>query len=160
MSGLASTRPEAFELRDRVSEPERLYISAHYYGDIEGDLNKQIETYELWRRTYPRDWTPYNNLTGIYSDTVGDFEKALEMAQKALELQPDHQFPYNNLSSVYFQMGLLDEAKAIFERAVAKGFDDTKMRATQIDVAYLEGDRVRMKEHLSAFEGRAGELVA
>ena len=67
-------RTRAYELRERVSEPERLYITAHYYGGL-GDLQNQIETYELWKRTYPRDFTAPNNLAVIYNET-GQPEKA------------------------------------------------------------------------------------
>ncbi len=146
-------KKKAYELRDRVSELERLYITAHYHGAVEGDLDKQIETYELWRRTYPRDWTPYNNLSGIFYDSTGDFEKALEMAQRALELQSDHQFPYSNLSRAYLKLGRLDESTAIFEQALSNGFDDASLRSDQIMVAYLEGDESAMEAHLAIFEG-------
>jgi tetratricopeptide (TPR) repeat protein len=50
-------RQKAFELRDRASEREKLYITAHYYADS-GQLEKGIAAYELYRQTYPRDSTP------------------------------------------------------------------------------------------------------
>nr|MDP9146717.1 hypothetical protein [Acidobacteriota bacterium] len=37
---------KGFELKDRASEREQLYISAHYYGEVTGELDKQVETYE------------------------------------------------------------------------------------------------------------------
>src|SRR5207237_772994 len=48
----------AYQLRDRVSESEKFYIITHYHDIVTGDQEKAIETYELWRRTYPRDTTP------------------------------------------------------------------------------------------------------
>jgi tetratricopeptide (TPR) repeat protein len=45
---------KAFELRDRASEYERLYITAYYYFNI-GQLDKTIEAWELMKQTYPRD---------------------------------------------------------------------------------------------------------
>ena len=51
-----------YGLRNRVSERERLYIEARYTDIVTGDLQKQIETYSRWKRTYPRDWTAPNNL--------------------------------------------------------------------------------------------------
>ena len=50
-------RQKAFELRDRASEREKLYIMSHYYADS-GQLDKGITAYELYRQTYPRDATP------------------------------------------------------------------------------------------------------
>ncbi len=144
---------KAFEFRDRVSEPERLYLSVHYYQDIDGDLDKTIEIYELWRRTYPRDWTPYNNLTGIYVDDIGDFDRGLEMALKTLELQPDHVFPYANLAEVYLNLGRLDETKTVIQQARDKGFDNPSFAAQEIQIAYLEGDDAAMAERIKAHEG-------
>ena len=47
-------RQKAFELRDRASEREKLYIMSHYYADS-GQLDKGITALELYRQTYPRD---------------------------------------------------------------------------------------------------------
>ncbi len=46
---------KAYELRDRVSEREKLYITEHYYETVTGELDKEIETLELYQRTYPSD---------------------------------------------------------------------------------------------------------
>src|SRR6202140_3803042 len=58
-------RQKAFELRDRASEREKLYIMSHYYADS-GQLDKGITALELYKQTYPREMTPYNNLASIY----------------------------------------------------------------------------------------------
>ena len=50
---------KAFELRERTSEREKFYITSRYYSDATGDLEKAIETFELWKQTYPRDFTPF-----------------------------------------------------------------------------------------------------
>src|SRR5205823_8478994 len=52
---------KAFEMRDRVSEHERLYITAHYYGDTLGDIERQLQTYELYKQPFPRDSFVWNN---------------------------------------------------------------------------------------------------
>jgi hypothetical protein len=49
---------KAFDLRDRASERERFYISAHYYGDATGEIDKGAEIYEQWKQSYPRDNVP------------------------------------------------------------------------------------------------------
>src|SRR5208337_4634127 len=77
-------RQKAFELRDRASEREKLYITSHYYADS-GQLDKGITAYELYRQTYPRDSIPFNNLAAIYNE-LGQFDNALENAKRAVEL--------------------------------------------------------------------------
>ena len=74
------TAQKAFELRDRASEHEKLYIMSHYYVDS-GQLEKGITALELYKQTYPRDSTPYNNLAVVYIQ-MGQFENALDNARQ------------------------------------------------------------------------------
>ncbi|MEE9562251.1 MAG: hypothetical protein V3W50_04180, partial [Thermoanaerobaculia bacterium] len=150
-------RQRAFELRDRVSELERLYISAHYYGAALGDLDKQIETYELWKRTYPRDWTPYNNLAVGYTHQIGDFDKALSEAQEAFRLQPDHVFTYQNLAWAYLTVGRADEAASISRQALDKGYDTLTTRFVLWLIAKSEGDEVAAQQQVDSQIGAWGE---
>ena len=60
---------KAYELRDKVSERERLYITAHYYGYVTGQIDENMKTYELWKQTYPRDFVPHANLAVGYFAT-------------------------------------------------------------------------------------------
>ena len=87
-------RQKAFELRDRASEHEKLYIMSHYYADS-GQLDKGISALELYKQTYPRDSIPYSNLAAIYNQ-LGQFDNALENAQQAVELDPDSASGYSN----------------------------------------------------------------
>jgi serine/threonine protein kinase/tetratricopeptide (TPR) repeat protein len=149
-------RERAFELRDRASERERLYIEAHYYRDITGDLGKTIETYEMWAKTYTRDWTPANNLSTQYL-TMGQYDKAVEHGRRAVELMPDHVFPYLNLGYSFLGQGRSDEAKATFERAVERGFEEELLQLGLWIIARLEGDEAAKKEQEAWYEGRMGE---
>jgi eukaryotic-like serine/threonine-protein kinase len=53
---------KAYELRDKVSEYERLYILWNYYTRVEINDAKAKETLELLTTTYPRDFAAKNNL--------------------------------------------------------------------------------------------------
>lgn len=103
-------RQKAFELRDRASEREKLYIIAHYYADS-GQLDKGITAYELYLQTYPRDPAPYNNLSLIYNQ-LGQFDNALENAKRAVELDPDMLSGYSQVAEAYIGLNRLDEARA------------------------------------------------
>ncbi|MGB7640779.1 MAG: protein kinase, partial [Terriglobales bacterium] len=118
-------RQKAFELRDRASEREKLYIIAHYYAD-NGQLDKGITAYELYRQTYPHDATPCNNLSIIYSQ-LGQFDNALENAKRAVELDPDMLSGHEQLAQAYIGLNRLDEARAsinaVFQhKGSTKGF--------------------------------------
>jgi eukaryotic-like serine/threonine-protein kinase len=49
---------KAFELRGRVSEREKYWVSVNYYSAATGELEKASETCELWAQSYPRDDVP------------------------------------------------------------------------------------------------------
>jgi len=110
---------KAFERREHVSEKEKLYIAARYYSNVTGETEKAIETYQLWRQMYPRDWIPANNLGNEYV-RVGRLEKAIEASQTALRLNPNSTFPYATLSRAYMRSGHFAEAKAICEKTVRR----------------------------------------
>ena len=103
-------RQKAFELRDRASEREKLYIMSHYYADS-GQLDKGITAYELYCQTYPRDSTPFNNLAVIYNQ-LGQFDNGLQNAKHAMELDPDMLNAYGQVASAYAGLNRIDEARA------------------------------------------------
>src|SRR5438445_2455493 len=103
-------RKKAFELRDRASEREKLYIASHYYADA-GQLDKGITALELYKQTYPRDFVPFNNVASIYNQ-LGQFENALDNARQAVEIDPEGGTGYENLAQAYAGLNRLDEAKA------------------------------------------------
>ena len=67
---------KAYDLRDKVSEPERLFIEGFYYSYGTGELEKARGVFDLWRQTYPNMFVPYLNL-GDISGAMGDWESAL-----------------------------------------------------------------------------------
>src|SRR5258708_29021000 len=82
---------KAYELRERASEREKLYITGHYYDIVTGDLEKAEELYQEWIRAYPRDSRPVSNLTLAYQ-TLGDYDKALATATEDLRVDPNDLF--------------------------------------------------------------------
>src|ERR1035441_6043350 len=108
---------KAYGLRDRVTEREKLRITADYFN-ARGELEKETQTYELWMASYPRDDVPPNNL-GVNYSLMGQVEKALPEFQEALRLSPDDVSGYSNLGSSYLWLNRLDEAKAQCDQALA-----------------------------------------
>jgi serine/threonine protein kinase/tetratricopeptide (TPR) repeat protein len=108
-------RRKAFELRDRASEHEKLYIMSHYYADS-GQLQKGITALELYKQTYPRDMTPYNNLANIYFQ-LGQFDNAIENARLSIQYDPESIASYSLLGMSYAALGRVDEANATIQQA-------------------------------------------
>jgi tetratricopeptide (TPR) repeat protein len=97
---------KSYELRERVSERERFYIDARYYGQVTGDLEKSRKVYELWAQTYPRDLIAHGNLSAIYGQ-LGRFDKALAEGTESLRLQPSSCQVYALLVAFYFHLNRL-----------------------------------------------------
>src|SRR5713101_5768605 len=149
---------KAFELRDRASEPERLYITAHYYTDVTGELDKQIATYELWRKTYPHDSIPTANLSIAYFST-GESEKALELQLEALKIAPDNSFIYDNTANTYEALNRFEEAKTIERQAIAHGIDKMSQHTTLYEIAFAQGDTAEMRRQVEWARGKADEWL-
>ncbi len=138
---------QAYERRDRVSEPERLYISARYYGAVQGDAGKVIEAYNLWKQTYPRDFTPSNNLASEYLQ-IGQPEKAADAARRAIELNPDAAYGYTNLAWALRRLNRPDEARTIAEQGISRGLD---VHRHLFEIAFLQGDSIATQHELDWF---------
>jgi tetratricopeptide (TPR) repeat protein len=149
-------RKKAFELRDRVSELEKLYIMAHYYNAVTGEVQKAIETYRLWKQLYPRDWAAPNNLAVIYNQ-MGQFEQAIPEAQEAMRLNPTHPFPVGQLSQAYAGLGRFEEAKAVLEKMLAQGMDAPYAHFGLYFVALEQEDAVGIQRQVEWARGKPFE---
>jgi tetratricopeptide (TPR) repeat protein len=146
-------RKKAFELRERVSEPEKLYITAHYYASVTGETEKARNTYELWRRTYPRDATPHINLAAIYN-TLGQYETALEAAREAKNLDPNSPFVSANLVHGYMGLNRFEEAKAIREEEITQKRENVGTHISLYTIAFVQGDAAAMQRHADWAKGK------
>jgi len=150
-------RQKAFELRDRASEHEKLYIMSHYYADS-GQLDKGITAYELYKQTYPRDSIPFTNLAAIYNQ-LGQFENALENAKQAVELDPDGISGYSNLANAYAGLGRVEEAKATINVAIQRKVGGASDHLILANMAWAQNDTATMEKELQlAAVGPDGEL--
>ncbi len=139
-------RQKAFELRDRASEREKLYIMSHYYADS-GQLDKGITAYELYRQTYPRDATPFNNLAAIYNQ-LGQFDNALENAKRAVELDPDMVSGYENVFQAYVGLNRTEEARAVFITALQRKVSLALFHVGLAGLDWCEGKDADMEKEL------------
>lgn len=149
---------KAFDLREHVSEKEKLYIAAHYYTDVTQEIDKAVAAYELWTQTYPHDWIPYNNLADVASRS-GLIDKAIPAAQEALRLNSNSWFTYGVLSNAYLRASRFAEARAICDRALAEKHAGATIYNTLLRVAYIEGDQATVDKVLDAAKGKPTESL-
>ena len=153
-------RQKAFELRDRASEREKLYITSHYYADS-GQLDKGITAYELYRQTYPRDSIPFNNLAAIYNE-LGQFDNALENAKRAVELDPEMVSGYENTAAAYAGLNRIEEARATVNAALQHKASAPGFHLGLAGMDWCEGKEADMEKELQSAsatpEGEANVL--
>ena len=77
----------AYALRGAVSERESLYITQHYQRLVDGDIEGAIDTLQMWKRLFPRDYVPWNNLASL-SLLIGRHRQGLADGQAVAAAEP------------------------------------------------------------------------
>mgnify|MGYP000995254147 CR=1 FL=1 len=144
----------AYELRDRVSEYERLYITSHYYGNVTDEVPKYIEVLRAWQRTYPNDFTAANNLAVIHLQ-LGDYPAARDAAREALRLAPRHLLPRLNLSWALLFNGEIDAAATTAREAIDANLATDFTREVPAWAAYFRNDAAGLAREI-ADQGELG----
>ena len=147
---------KAYELRTRVSEPEKLYIESHYYEYVTGDLEKANQAYELWAQTYPRDWLPRNNM-GFINWRLGRNDKSLDEFREAHSLNPESALIYVNVVRAYVSLNRFEEARATIVEAQTKALDSLFLRVALYRLAFLQNDSAEMAKQVEWARAQPGE---
>ncbi len=147
---------KAYDLRERASEREKLYIMGHYYGEITIDGEKALAVYEQWRQTYPRDTVPWDN-GALVSAALGRHEQALQLALQAMRLSANDPYAFQNAAGAYLSLNRFDEARSLVEQAVAQGLGSEGLRFTAIDLARIRGDQDAYNQQMAAVAGKPSE---
>jgi len=151
----AENGKKAYELRDRVSERERYRITAYYFNDVLGEIEKGMEAYEQWAKSYPQDWVPLVNLSVDYA-LLGQFDKAIAEGEAQQRIAPSLA-GYGNLASWYICVGRMKEARDTVAEAQQKGFDGLLLRNDLYGLAFLARDNAEMERQVAWAAGRPGE---
>ena len=141
---------KAFQLRERVSEGEKLLIAASYYGYASGQLDKAAQTFEEVARIYPRSTLAYNGLA-VLCQQLGQYQKSAEAARALLQLGPDDTFAYTNLAGAELALQHLDQARQVIQQAHSRKLDDYLMRVDLYALAFLGADSAGMAEQQQWF---------
>jgi len=144
---------KAFQLRERVSEGEKLVIAAAYYGYASGQLDKAAQTFEEVTGIYPRGTVAYNSLAVLNAE-LGQYGKSAEAAHTLLQLDPDDAFAYTNLANDGLALQRFDKARQIIHQAHDRKLDDYLMRADLYALAFLGADAKGMAEEEQWFAGQ------
>lgn len=146
----------AYQLRDRVSDREKLKITASYDIDVMGNLERAQQTCELWAQTYPRESAPHTFLAAMILPVFGRFEQSVEEARKAIEIDPDFAISYLILASGYQELDRLREAENVLRQASERRLDIPDFLLQRYDIAFLKADQGRMGREVALAHGKPG----
>jgi eukaryotic-like serine/threonine-protein kinase len=147
---------KGYELKDRASEVEKLYIESHYYDDVTLDFEKALAVYAEWRRTYPRDTIPYDNGALAYSQ-LGQYAKAVDLASQATRIDPNDGYGYSNLTLAYMGLNRFDEAESVAEQAAERKISGQLLDHALLDIDYIRGDWTSYNRRLEQARGKPEE---
>ena len=142
----------AFELRDRVSERERFFISWRYYRDVLQAWDKALDLARSWTATYPREAGAFNSL-GIAYIRLGRFEDAVAPLNEARRLDPKFTLAYSNLAGTLLSLNRFDDARAVLREAAQRRLDFIGARRLSYLIAFVQGDTATMEKELDASVG-------
>ena len=145
---------KAFRLSEHVSERDKFYIASSYYLFGTGEMEKAIQTYQLWVQSYPRDWLPLLNL-GVAYGVVGQYQKAADATVESLKLYPENVTAYENLAGFYLAMGRFPEALETTNQAFARKLDEEVFHTNLYGLAFVQGDSAAMAQQAAWFNGKA-----
>ena len=139
---------KAYDLKDRVSDRERFYITSHYEHFYTGNYEKAISIYELQQQTYPADSGPIDLNLGVIYQQLGELEKAKATYLEAAKKQPDSQLVMGQLTGIYIATMHLDEARAMLDKAFANEKESDDYHVTLLQIAFFADDSAAVKREI------------
>lgn len=150
---------KAYELREAVSESEKLRITYYFHNFVNGELDKAIDTLELWRNTYPNFVVSYVSLSDSM-ERIGQSAKAVAFAREGIRIDPNYATIYMNLVESLVSLGRYDEAKQTCKLAFERNLDGTYFHLFPLMIAFIENDESAIQTDLRWFAGRDDEHIA
>jgi hypothetical protein len=149
---------KAFRLVDRVSEYERVQITAYNYRAT-GEVDKEIDAWQRGFGDHPRQWVFHNQLSLAYID-LGRYEEGLKEVLKATDWQADVEPPWRRVLDAYICLDRLGEAKEVAEKVRARGLDGPRIHQRFLEMAYVEDDQAAISREIQWFAGKPEEYLS
>lgn len=152
----AESDRKAYELRHRVSERERFFITAVYHRNVTGNLQKALQALQLWAQAYPRDILPHSLLSGFMSQGLGKYQLSINEGKLALSLDPEFTPAYVNLAFSQLYVDRPQEAESIVQAAFAHKLQTPELLLVQYLLAHQKGDETAFGRTETAGQEKSG----
>jgi DNA-binding winged helix-turn-helix (wHTH) protein/tetratricopeptide (TPR) repeat protein/tRNA A-37 threonylcarbamoyl transferase component Bud32 len=136
---MAASITRAYQLRDRMTEKDRLNTDFLYYTYVTGELDKAYSVLMRSLELFPRDVFFHANLAHTLLK-LGQLKRAADVEDETARLKP---------SALYFlwaatentRASRFNEARSWLAQAEAFKFDSLELRIERLRLAFIEGDR-------------------
>ena len=146
----------AFELRERTTDRERLYIATTYYTYVTGETDRAAQAYQLWSTLYPQDVVPPNNLATLYL-TIGRPRDAVGSARHAIELEPSIPAPYSVLAHALLKSGDIASLQRLCNDPVRRATASVDYHLACYEGAFTRGQATDMDREMAWARGTPQE---
>jgi tetratricopeptide (TPR) repeat protein/predicted Ser/Thr protein kinase len=143
---------KAFELRERVSERERFFITFRYHRDATQNWAEALELTKSWTTTYPRESFAFNSL-GAALSRFGQYDQAIPALAESIRLDPRFAAAYSNLGLAHLALNRPDEVRKVLQEAEARKVTSSPIRRLGYLLAFQAGDTAAMARLLDASVG-------
>jgi DNA-binding winged helix-turn-helix (wHTH) protein/tetratricopeptide (TPR) repeat protein/tRNA A-37 threonylcarbamoyl transferase component Bud32 len=146
----AASYTRAYQLRDRLTEKDRLNTEIDYYGRVVGDWEKEYSSVLRLLDLFPRDVLAHANLRAAFVH-LGQPDRAADEAAETARLRPSPYYFGSAIQSIRFA-SRFNEAKSWLAKADALKLDNSLIRRERLIVAFATGDRDSVEKILKEEE--------
>jgi DNA-binding winged helix-turn-helix (wHTH) protein/tetratricopeptide (TPR) repeat protein len=140
----------AYQLRDRLTEKDRLNAEMTYYGQVTKDWEKVYSSTLRFLQLFPRDVFAHHNLAAA-SNRLGYPGRAADESAETARLQPSSYYFGEAIRSCRLASRFI-EAKSWLDKADALKFDNPEIREERLFVLFSTGDHDGVEKILAQGE--------
>jgi DNA-binding winged helix-turn-helix (wHTH) protein/tetratricopeptide (TPR) repeat protein len=140
---VAPAYARAYQLRDRMTEKDRLNVEYLYYCSVTGELDKAYSVLVRSLELFPRDVFFHANL-GFTLGRLGQLKRAADAEDETARLEPSPLY-FSWAAEANITASRLNEAKSWLAHGAFK-FDSLEFRVQRLRLAFIEGDRATLEQ--------------
>jgi DNA-binding winged helix-turn-helix (wHTH) protein len=147
---MATGMMRAYQLRDRMTEKNRLNTEYLYYSHATGELDKAYSALLRALEIFPRDVSFHNNLAHTML-ALGQLTRAADVEDETARMQPSP-LHFSSAAGANLNASRFNEAGSWLARAEASKFDSPDLRMLRSRLAFIQGNRAALDQ---VFDGEA-----
>jgi tetratricopeptide (TPR) repeat protein len=141
---MTSGMMRAYQLRDRMTEKNRLNTEYLYYSHATGELDKAYSVLLRALEIFPRDVSFHNNLAHTLL-ALGQLTRAADVEDETARLQPSPLY-FSSAAGANLNASRFNEAGSWLARAEASKFDSPDLRMWKARLAFIQGNRAALDQ--------------